>query len=511
MKRNASFAYKSILILQLSFGYCYCQEWHQTALANGSYGALAVGPNGYVYAGASADGIVYRSIDNGGKWKAYTLPSAHAVNKLSAGADSSVFAATDHGVFRSNDLGENWAQAGLASYDVRSVKAFSGTKALVGTNLHGIFLTVDGGMNWNNVAVESLSVWDLAAGIGDTVYAAVPFADNAGGGVYRSADGGATWKFAGLANSWVSSIAVDHDGVLYAGTLISYGRDNGVFRSTNGGTSWDNDWPYGSYSSAIGMVSDSHSYIYLATSAAGVYQSTGSNSWVERNGGLPYQFLYSVLGIAIGSNDILFVGTSDAGVFSDAVVRLPPILLSPADGSGNQSLTPELSWTPSNGGVSYDLQLSKDENFSTSVMDLDTIVETHKIVELQPASTYYWHVRTHYDTTLSDWSETWSFATFTPSLVMDKPKPVSTFQLAQNYPNPFNPTTRIQFSIPRASFVTLKILNTLAEEVSTLVSARLAAGAYEAAWNASGFSSGVYFCRLSAGEFVQIRKLILVR
>jgi hypothetical protein len=85
------------------------------------------------------------------------------------------------------------------------------------------------------------------------------------------------------------------------------------------------------------------------------------------------------------------------------------------------------------------------------------------------------------------------------------------FALEQNYPNPFNPITIINFQLPIVNFVTLKIYDILGREVTTLVSEKLSPGTYNAEWNASGFASGVYFYRLQAGDFVETKKLLLLR
>jgi len=84
-------------------------------------------------------------------------------------------------------------------------------------------------------------------------------------------------------------------------------------------------------------------------------------------------------------------------------------------------------------------------------------------------------------------------------------------RLFQNYPNPFNPNTTIEYAIPHAGFVTLKIYSTLGQEVATLVSEEHGAGRFHAVWDAAGFPSGVYFCRLSAGGYVETRKLVLTK
>lgn len=85
----------------------------------------------------------------------------------------------------------------------------------------------------------------------------------------------------------------------------------------------------------------------------------------------------------------------------------------------------------------------------------------------------------------------------------------SQYSLEQNYPNPFNPSTTIEFSIPKPSYVTLKVFNVLGNEMATLVNGRIQPGIHSVRWNASGVPSGVYFCRLAAGEFSGARKLIL--
>ncbi len=85
------------------------------------------------------------------------------------------------------------------------------------------------------------------------------------------------------------------------------------------------------------------------------------------------------------------------------------------------------------------------------------------------------------------------------------------FSLQQNYPNPFNPTTTFEFSIVQSGFVSLKIYNVLGEEIVTLVQENMFSGTYAATWDADGFASGMYFCRLQAGGKIQTRSMILLK
>lgn len=87
----------------------------------------------------------------------------------------------------------------------------------------------------------------------------------------------------------------------------------------------------------------------------------------------------------------------------------------------------------------------------------------------------------------------------------------ATFSLRQNFPNPFNPATTITFSIGSAGFVSLKVFDVAGKEVATLLARELQAGTYVQQFDASRFSSGIYFYRLSAGSFTQSRKMILLK
>ncbi|MER3522964.1 MAG: hypothetical protein C4326_02580 [Ignavibacteria bacterium] len=83
--------------------------------------------------------------------------------------------------------------------------------------------------------------------------------------------------------------------------------------------------------------------------------------------------------------------------------------------------------------------------------------------------------------------------------------------LYQNYPNPFNPTTIIKFQLPSSSFVSLKVYDVLGREVRTLVNGVQEPGFTSVEFDAGDLPSGVYCCRLGAGEFVATKKMLLIR
>jgi len=85
------------------------------------------------------------------------------------------------------------------------------------------------------------------------------------------------------------------------------------------------------------------------------------------------------------------------------------------------------------------------------------------------------------------------------------------FRLLQNYPNPFNPSTRINYWLPASGKVTLKIYDVLGREIETLVDKMQDAGQYEVIWNASRYSSGIYFYNIIAGSNHSVKKMLMVK
>jgi hypothetical protein len=87
----------------------------------------------------------------------------------------------------------------------------------------------------------------------------------------------------------------------------------------------------------------------------------------------------------------------------------------------------------------------------------------------------------------------------------------TTYSLAQNFPNPFNPTTNINFSVPKSQFVNVSIYDITGKLVQELVNSNLAAGKYNTTWDAANFSSGVYFYKIQAGDFIEMKKMSLIK
>jgi hypothetical protein len=97
------------------------------------------------------------------------------------------------------------------------------------------------------------------------------------------------------------------------------------------------------------------------------------------------------------------------------------------------------------------------------------------------------------------------------SVYDEHPELSTNFYLFQNYPNPFNPSTQIRYSIPKTTLVTINVYDILGKEVATLVNEEKSPGNYEVEFNGSSLPSGIYFYKLQAGDFVEAKKMVLMK
>ena len=189
---------------------------------------------------------------------------------------------------------------------------------------------------------------------------------------------------------------------------------------------------------------------------------------------------------------------------------LSPVLLLPSNGAGVNADTARLVWSRvAPVSKRYWLDLATDSLFTFRSSD-STLIDTAKTARgLTGNQTYWWRVR-GFDSLWGPYSSVRKFATVTTG-VQEKQGLPTQFSLSQNYPNPFNPSTTIRYALPRNAAVRLTVYDALGREVALLVNGRQEAGGHEVVFQASTLASGMYFYRLQAEGFVQIRSLVLLR
>jgi fibronectin type 3 domain-containing protein len=195
-----------------------------------------------------------------------------------------------------------------------------------------------------------------------------------------------------------------------------------------------------------------------------------------------------------------------------------PTLVSPANG-GTEVVNALMLWNAVATATQYRLQISTSSDFASTIVDNASITNTFfEATNLQKFTQYYWRVRAISEVGAGDWSATWSFTTGDIVSVErfgnEIPKE---FALGQNYPNPFNPATSIRFALPSEATVRLEVYNMLGQKVATLIDGQhFNAGVFEAVWNARDdagreVSSGIYIYRISAGDHVDLKRMILMK
>lgn len=394
----------------------------------------------------------------------------------------SIIRSTDRGRHWQTLEGRNWGtDIGALKVDPTNSQILYLSKISVATLVsNDQFMSTDGGIHWKllfggtalPVAVIEIDPLDPK-----TVYV--------GAGpsyISRTTDRGQTWTWLpyipGTDHLTSLAIAPTNDSILYAGFVVG-----GVFRSTDKGSTWT-QMPFISPLQAGPVLSvdpRDANVVYAAilgydtTQQGGIFKSTdGGVTWIEKNNGLRKQDR-EVFTITINPRnpDDIFIGTGS----SDSTVKW---IFRTNDG-GEHWFEFSDGFPHVGGGVQT---IAIDTLNNRMYAGVISWIDTQGIYILD------------------------SLTTGVNPVEHELPKQ---FFLVQNYPNPFNPTTSIGYSLSATQFVSLKVYDLLGREVAALLDGRKTPGTYEVQWNAEGYPSGVYFYRLQAGNFIQTKRMILIR
>ncbi len=400
-------------------------------------------------------------------WVKTTGPEEVTIHSLAINSNGDIFAGTDSaGVFRSTDNGESWTNLGIMNYNIYSIGINPNGDILIPTfELGGLFRSTDNGNNWSSLGLNRLLMSIAINSSGDI------FVGTNATGIYCSTDNGETWVQInqGLTSYTVTSLIITTSGDIFAGTM--YG---GIFRSTDNGENWIqfNQGLTNKY--VLSLAINSYGNIFAGTSGGGVFRSADYGvNWVQINRGITYNEGLYFRTLAINSDQEIFAGTA-AGIF--------------------RSMDNGENWIQTNQG------LINDDVHSLAI-------NSSGIIFAGTESGIFQSIQS------------------TTAINTEETKIISSFELAQNFPNPFNPVTKIKYSIPNISLSTssrseskdegsqvrLKIFDVLGHEIATLVNEEMPAGNYEVNFDASYLSSGVYFYKLQYGNYVETKKMILMK
>jgi len=200
----------------------------------------------------------------------------------------------------------------------------------------------------------------------------------------------------------------------------------------------------------------------------------------------------------------------DSGYSVDNLPPVPPANVSAAV----KSRYVEVNWDPAaeEDFQFYTIYRSETSNINVSVLSPYKYSTTNKFVDSGAAGgkTYYYKLTSTDNGGNQSPSSSEVSVSFTDVMLMDSEVPKE-FGLSQSYPNPFNPATVIRYAVPKTCFVTLVIYNALGEKAGTLVSGEKKAGTYEVNFDASNLPSGIYFYRMTADNFIETKKALLIK
>ncbi|MBK7629550.1 MAG: T9SS type A sorting domain-containing protein [Ignavibacteriales bacterium] len=517
-----------------------------------------VGVNGSNMVVVGDNGYMFTSTDAGNNWSTQSeITAGGFVQGLYGDQTGKIIAVGTNGptqVIVSDDFGASWSPVALSlpSADLRSLQMFDATNGYAVGSSGKVWKTTDGGhsfevyagattiqafndVNFYNTqygmvagnggqiwkTTDSGNSWVTISNLGNTTgQNSIAMIDSisalvAGSSIInKTTDGGTTWTpiTPGIPLGPMSRIRMRSQSVGYMIGGSGTSQTGYVFKTTDAGDTWTNmNFPFNTtmlYN--IDFRSDSE-YVVVGYSGGVFHTTNDGQSWNQINLGLLNVVQSQVIGVNFISADTVIVGGNGSSVVKIALDPIVPVELSSFIANVNSDNI-SLIWTTAtelnNRGFEVERKVSTSNDWTNLgfIEGRGTSSEPKTYVyqdfNVNSGISYNYRIRqTDYDgsATVYNLAETVTFGT-----------PVN-FDLAQNYPNPFNPSTTISFSIPLKSDVSVKIYDVLGNEVTTLVNETKEAGRYSVDFNASKYSSGVYFYTIKAGNFTETKKMTLIK
>jgi photosystem II stability/assembly factor-like uncharacterized protein len=509
-------------------------SWTQLPTGGGTR-TVAVAPNGYVFAGCWENGGILKSTDNGASWS-YSYPQTvqiRSASKILFDENDYTYVPTyGNGVMFSTDFGDSWTELndGLGYKYVRAITKNNNRFLFTGGD-YGIYKMDVNYAFWYSVGLPVCGVKKILIDPYDNIFAGV-------WGVNRSYDRGLSWQTInnGLSGFDVRSFAIKQDGTIFLGSGISNwaypnpcifrstdngnswveiengiqrhdveaitvdaagnvlaGNYYGVYKSTNNGDSWLN---IGGVGGAKGLEFNSQGDLFLASYGQGFWKlPAGDTTWVDLTANYGYNWVYSLF---IAGNDYIY---ADQKRSTDNGLTWTGLGINTGVAGFTENSLGHLFCATFNFGVGVLRSTNygdtwEEINSGLPIMDIRSVaVDSEDYLYAGPWGYSIYKTTTSTATSVED-------IRFTPT----------NFYLEQNYPNPFNPSTTISWQSPVSGWQTIKVFDVLGREIETIVEGYYDAGNHSTLYIInSTLPSGVYFYQLRAGDFIQTKKMMLLK
>lgn len=473
---------------------------------------------------ASSQFGLYKSTNNGQNWSSFPSPaSPNYINSIAASGNKLFVCYQDSGLYVSTDDGSSWSTGLSGFYSRHPVVIIPRGNALYcGASYRaGIYKSIDNGTSWvsmnngfANCGINALSV------SGNTIFTATNYE-----GVHLSADYGDSWTIlapqlpvgtfttvsaqgnyvlAGNKDSLFMSndMGAHFTGVIkdsvtgsaISGSYFFEGGSGGIHRSTDYGATW---------AKVNNLIAKSFAFTGSNVIAGGKNQilksvDNGAN-WVQINSG-QFGWVESIVILDSG----IFAATN-ASINGDGILKSTDFGATwnyANDGLSSGYMNTLVNWGDTLYTISNDIYYST--NYGGNWYSCGANLTGRAAEQLAVLPPYMFSGT--YD--LSVWKRPLSELIG----ISDKRYRVpAEFSLMQNYPNPFNPNTIISYDLKKYADVKLAVYDILGKEIKVLVNRKQSAGTYEVRFDGTNLASGVYFYKLTAGDFTGTKKMVLVK
>ena len=464
---------------------------------------IAIG--GSVYKG----GVAYRTIDGGKTWQEIALPVGFSGRAISIVNDKICIVGGGGGIVVSNDGGNTWQLVTKIPSSTLYIIDKIGDNTIIASGFYGLFMRSDDlGETWTTSYVADKNVCPTVSDL-SFLDANTGFAAQRNRVVAKTTDGGKTWTqiMKDTMSTFVNNYGIQF---LDANTGFVVGKCgsnvSAFYKTTDGGQTWSSLIADPNLTNELNTVYffDENNGVVAGDESALAYTTDGGATWtkvVPNNSPAgvydfeEIEFLNDSFGLCGGEQ---LIKSNDGGKTWE-YVEVPDL---PAKIKGI-AIVDEQNWFLA--GDKYLFQTVDGGATWANVVDPDIVTARQTYDVIVDESGYPWLA--------CGSSEIYTVA---PIVNVEKVHDnlLDKFALEANYPNPFNPSTKIQYSIPKelnGSQVSLKVYNTLGQEVATLVNQTQKSGTYEVEFNASKLTSGIYIYTLHSAGLSQSRKMLLIK
>jgi len=449
-------------------------------------------------------GAVYKSTDSGSTWiqKSNGITATTGM-ALDIDSEGSIYLAALGGVFKSVNGGENWFRIAqnLSDLEFIEIKVIPNDYEFV-SNFNGIHRSTDRGQTWVTTDYTLFGAMEIGINSNGVMFAGNITASNFS--IFRSTNLGENWTLAGFLAT--EAFLFTNNGDVFAGVLTNPITANDIYKSTDNGMTWSRTNVF-NHTGTVGFREfevdyNGDFYVAITGNLSGVYLSTDAGvSWSNYSFSLPTKCL------AIDSSGFIYAGTNQQGIFRAPGRTVPVELISFIAEVSNKNVI--LSWITATEINNYGFEIERKQSgvdwakigfIQGNGTTIKENIYNYADENIETGEYYYRLKQIDYDGSFEYSTE----LEVVIEIFYD-------FNLEQNYPNPFNPGTSINYSIREKGLVNLKVFDILGKEVAVLINENQGAGNYSVQFNASNLPSGIYFYKITLGNYTATKKLILLK